>query len=329
MKAIWYEETGLASHVLQFGEVEMPHPAAGDVRVRVVASGVNPSDTKRRAGWLGLEMSHARVIPHSDGAGVIEAVGDGVEPSREGERVWLWNAQGGQRPFGTAAEYVVVPEEQAVPLPATTDMAAGAGLGVPGCTAHYAVFGDGPVGGRRILVQGGAGAVGHLAVQLATLAGAEVIATVSGEEKAAVAVGGGATVTINYRQEDVAACVLDATEGAGVDRIIEVDLAANLNADVRALAPNGVIASYSSTSNASPQIDYYPLAFKDHRIHFVQGFLLPPASRRAAVRDLTMWLSAGQLEVRMGARFPLEKTSAAHEALESGEVSGKIVVEIP
>ena len=331
MKAIWYEKTGPAADVLRFGQQDAPVPAAGEVRVRLAASGVNPSDTKRRAGWIGLSMPHPRIIPHSDGAGMIDAVGEGVagvDGARVGERVWVWNAQSGGRPFGTAAEYAAVPAAQAVSLPDGASFADGAGLGVPGCTAHYAVFGDGPVGGKRILVQGGAGAVGHLAVQLATLGGAEVIATVSSAAKAEVALSGGARHAIDYRREDVAGRVLDVTDGEGVDRIIEVDLAANLETDVAVLRENGAIASYSSTSGPELSLAYYPLAFKDLRIHFVQGYLLPRAARRAAVRDLTTWLAAGQLEVRVAATFPLAETASAHEALESGRADGKILVEI-
>ncbi|MCG8469661.1 MAG: NADPH:quinone reductase [Gemmatimonadetes bacterium] len=328
MKAAWYETTGPARAVLRVGEVPTPAPGPADVRVRVATSGVNPSDTKRRAGWLGLEMSHRRVIPHSDGAGVIDSVGRDVDAGRIGERVWLWNAGGGERALGTAAEYVVLPADQAAPLPAGVDPSVGAGLGVPGCTAHYAVLGDGPVGGQRLLVQGGAGAVGQLAVQLATLSGAEVLATVSGPEKGEVARGAGARAVIDYRREDVVERVMEETAGRGVDRVIEVDLAANLEIDVRVLVPNGTIASYSSTSDPSPRIDYYPLAFKDLRVHFVQGYLLPPPARREAIRDLGMWLSAGQLEVPIGARFDLDHIAEAHEALESGRVSGQIVVDI-
>ncbi|WP_420440447.1 NADPH:quinone reductase [Candidatus Palauibacter sp.] len=328
MKAIWYEKTGPAADVLRFGRQDAPVPAAGEVRVRLAASGVNPSDTKRRAGWIGLSMPHPRIIPHSDGAGTIDAVGEGVDEVRLGERVWLWNAQSGGRPFGTAAEYAAVPAAQAVPLPDGASFADGAGLGVPGCTAHYAVYGDGPVGGKRILVQGGAGAVGHLAVQLATLGAAEVIATVSSAAKAEVALSGGARHAIDYRREDVADRVLDVTDGEGVDRIIEVDLAANLETDVAVLGENGTIASYSSTSGPELSLAYYPLAFKDLRIHFVQGYLLPPAARRAAVRDLTTWLAAGQLETRVAATFPLAETASAHEALESGRADGKILVEV-
>ncbi|WP_419161659.1 NADPH:quinone reductase [Candidatus Palauibacter sp.] len=328
MKAIWYETTGPARAVLRFGELEAPRPGPGEVRVRVAASGVNPSDTKRRGGWIGLSMGHPRVIPHSDGAGTIEAVGQGVDPARIGERVWLWNAQGGGRPFGTAADCATVPAERAATLPECASFTEGAGLGVPGCTAHYAVYGDGPVGGKRILVRGGAGAVGHLAVQLATLGGAEVIATVSGRAKGDVARAAGARHVINYREEDVPARIRDLTGGAGVERVIEVDLAANLETDVAVLRPNGAIASYSSTSGPALSLAYYPLAFKDLRIHFLQGYLLPPVARRAAIRDLTTWLAAGQLEVRIANTFPLADTAAAHELLESGRADGKVVVEI-
>ncbi|MDH3735035.1 MAG: NADPH:quinone reductase [Gemmatimonadota bacterium] len=328
MKAIWYERTGAAAEVLEFGDVDAPSADEGEVLVRVATSGVNPSDTKRRDGWIGLEMPHSRIIPHSDGGGVIEAVGAGVSADRIGERVWLWNAQNGARAFGTAAEYTAVPSELAVALPGGVDFATAAGLGVPGCTAHYAVFGDGPVGGQTLLVQGGAGAVGHLAVQLATLGGARVIATVSSEVKGALAREAGADAVVDYTEGDAAGTVLELTEGAGVDRIVEVDLAANLTTDIAVLRENGRIASYSSTSNPVLPVSYYPLAFKDVRIHFLQGYLLPAADRRAAIRDLTTWLAAEQLQVRIGARFPLAGTAAAHEAQEDGSVTGKIIVEI-
>ena len=324
MEAIWYERTGPARDVLE------PDPTAGpgEVVVRVATSGVNPSDTKRRAGWIGLRMPHPRIVPHSDGGGTVVAVGSEIPDERVGERVWMWNAQGPDRPFGTAAGLVVVPSGQAVVLPDSVGFDVAAGLGVPGCTAHYAVFGDGPVEGKRVLVQGGAGAVGHLAVQLARLGGAHVIATVSSARKAEVARAGGAATVIDYPIEDVASRVLDATDGAGVDRVIEVDLAANLETDVAVLATHGRIVSYSSTSDPSPLVDYYPLAFRDLRIHFLQGYLLPPAARAAAIADLTRWLAEGRLEVLVGARFPLAETAAAHEALEGRGVIGKIVLDV-
>ena len=328
VKAVWYEATGSANKVLRLGETPAPKPEAGEVGVRVHASGINPSDTKRRDGWNGLPMLHPRIIPHSDGAGIIEAIGEGVDQSRIGERVWLWNAQGTDRPFGTAAEYTTIPDEQAVKLPNGVDFSTGAGLGVPGCTAHYAVFGNGPVGGQRLLVQGGAGAVGYLAVQLATLGGAHVIATVSGKAKMEMALAAGAHEVINYREEDVVDRIDSLTAGEGVDRVIEVDLSANLQTDVAVLRPNGSIASYSSTSNPSPRIDYYPLAFKDLKVHFVQGYLLPAISRRSALNELTTWLGAGQLDVKIGARYGLDETVLAHETLESGDTLGQIVIEL-
>lgn len=326
MKAVWYESTGSARDVLRSGEVETPGPGPGEVRVRVAASGVNPSDTKKRGGWIGMEMAHPRVIPHSDGAGTVEAVGEGVDAGRIGERVWVWNAQGGGRPFGTAAEFVVVPDGQAVRLPDGVPWSIGAGLGVPGCTAHYAVLGDGPVRGKRVLVQGGAGAVGHMAVQIAALSGAEVIATVSSAAKGEAAVGGGARHVVDYRRDDVVDRVRELTGGEGVDRVIEVDLAANIETDVEVLRPNGTVASYSSTSGPELPLSYYPLAFKDLRIHFVQGYLLPSAARQAAIEDLTRWLSSRRVDVRIAKLFPLSGTAAAHELLESGLADGKVVV---
>ena len=328
MKAVWYESTGPSREVLRYGDVEAPRPGRGEVRVRIAASGVNPSDTKRRGGWLGMEMGHARVIPHSDGAGTIDAVGDGVDPGRIGERVWVWNAQGGGggRPFGTAAECVTVPDGQAARLPDGVPWSTGAGLGVPGCTAHYAVLGDGPVRGKRVLVQGGAGAVGHMAVQIAALSGAEVIATVSSAAKGEAAVGGGARHVVDYRRDDVVDRVRELTGGEGVDRVIEVDLASNIETDVEVLRPNGTVASYSSTSGPELPLSYYPLAFKDLRIHFVQGYLLPSAARQAAIEDLTRWLSSLRLDVRIAKLFPLSGTAAAHELLESGLADGKVVV---
>ncbi len=328
MRAAWYDRTGPAAEVLDVGEMPDPRPGPGEVRVRVRASGVNPSDTKRRAGWLGLEMRHPRIVPHSDGAGVVDRVGEGVPAGRVGERVWVWGAQDGERAQGTAAEFAVVPADRAVPLPEGVEMGVGAGLGVPGLTAHYAVFGDGPVGEKTLLVRGGAGAVGHLAVQLAVLGGARVLATASTAEKAAIARRAGAAEVIRYREEDVVPRLLELTSGRGVDRVIEVDLGANLAQDVQLLAPNGTIASYSSTSEPEPRLPYYPLAFKDLRIHFVQGHLIPPTARRSAIGDLGRWLTAGQLEVRIGARFPLDRIAAAHEAVESGAVVGKVVVDI-
>jgi NADPH2:quinone reductase len=327
MRAAWYEATGPAFEVIRVGEVPQPEPGAGEVLVRVHASGVNPSDTKRRAGWRKEPLEYPRIIPHSDGAGVIEAVGAGVEDGRIGERVWLWNAQRG-RASGTCAEYVAVPGALAVPLPETTSFAQGACLGVPASTAHFAVLADGPLTGQTVLVQGGAGAVGNYAVQWAKRSGAHVIATVSSAAKADLARASGADATVDRRAEDVAQRVLELTDGHGVDRIVEVDFGANLDADVALIKPNGVIASYSSTARPEPVFPYYPLAYKGVTLRLVQAYILPEAARALALADIDEALRDGGLEHRIAATFVLEQTAAAHELLESGEATGNVVVEI-
>ncbi len=216
MKAVWYEGFGPAGEVLVHGEMPAPEPGPGEVLVRLHASGVNPSDVKLRAGARpGARMEWPRIVPHSDGAGVIEALGQGVDRARIGQRVWIWNGQW-RRPFGTAAEYIAVPDAQAVFLPGNVSFAEGACLGIPALTAWAAVMGDGPVEGRTVLVTGGAGSVGRYAVQMARVAGAEVITTVSGPEKAAHAVG--AHHVVNYREEDVPARILEITQGTGSSR---------------------------------------------------------------------------------------------------------------
>lgn len=327
MRAAVYEATGPAHEVIRIATLPVPQPGAGAVRVRMRASGINPSDTKRRAGWRGAAMAHPMIVPHSDGAGVIDAVGDGVAAARIGERVWLYNAARG-RPFGTCAEFCVVPADHAIALPEGTDFAEGACLGVPAQTAHDAVFSDGPVAGLTVLVQGGAGAVGHYAVQMAAQAGARVIATVSSAEKAAHARAAGAAETVDYRSEDVAARVMALTGGRGVARIVEVDLGANLAADTAIIAENGVIASYSSTAVPEPVLPYYPLAWKGVTLRLVQAYILPPARRAAAVTAITDALRAGTLQHSIAARFPLGQTAAAHAFAERGQGIGTTVVEI-
>lgn len=325
MRAAWYEATGPASEVIRIGELPRPSPGPGEVLVRVHASGINPSDTKRRAGWRNEPLAHPRIIPHSDGAGVIEAAGADVEEGRIGERVWLWNAQSG-RASGTCADYVALSQAQAVPLPDSTSFIEGACLGVPASTAHCAVLADGPLVGQTVLVQGGAGAVGDYAVQWAKRAGAQVIATVGSDAKAALARASGADATVNRRSEDVVQRVLDLTDGQGVDRIVEVDFGANLALDVMLIKPNGVIASYSSTAQPEPVFPYYPLAYKGVTLRLVQAYILPRPARARALGDIGKALRDGALQHRIAALFPLEDTAAAHELQESGEVTGNVVV---
>ncbi|NKB58124.1 MAG: zinc-binding dehydrogenase [Alphaproteobacteria bacterium] len=327
MRAAWYEQLGPARDVLTVGDIETPSPQAGEVLVKLAASGINPSDVKKRAGWHGGTLEYERIAPHSDGAGVIEAVGADVPEDRIGERVWIFNGQR-FRALGTAAEYIALPAEQAVPLPDAVDFGAGACLGIPACTAHYALFWQGPLDGLTVLVQGGAGAVGQYAIQLAALAGARVIATVSSPEKAAMARNVGALETIDYRKEDVVAAVQDFTDGAGVDHIVEVHFGANFETDAEILKPRGVIAAYSSTRAPRFDFDYYALGYKGARVAFVQAYLLNEAERAAAIVDLTRFMESGELRHDTRHRFPLDRIADAHELMESGTALGNIVLEI-
>ncbi|MFN8722833.1 MAG: NADPH:quinone reductase [Rhodospirillales bacterium] len=326
MRAAWYDRTGPARAVMTVGEMPVPDPAVGEVLVAVAASGVNPHDTKHRAGWRGLGAGQGRKIPHSDGAGTIVAVGPGVDGARIGQRVWVYNAHEGSPGQGMAADFAVVPAANAVPLPDGVPTEIGACLGVPGCTAHYAVFADGPVTGRTVLVTGGAGAVAQYAIEFARWDGATVIATVSGAEKAAVATAAGAAHTIDYRREDVVARVMAITGGGGVDRVVEVDFGENLATTVEVVKQNGTIAAYSATRVPEPVLPYYAFARKGLRLHFVQGLILTPPAREAAVRDIGAGLRAGVFRNMVAGRHPLADVAGAHERLETGTV-GKVIVE--
>jgi len=321
MRAASYTRTGPAAEVLRVGLHPMPAPGPDEVLVRIAASGINPADVKRRAGWNGARMEHDLVIPHCDGAGSITAVGEGVDPARIGQRVWLWNAQGGYgtrgRPHGTAAEFIALPQAQAVPLADALSFDEGACLGVPALTAWLAVMGEGPVAGKTILVQGAAGAVGSMAVQIARDAGAEVLATVSNSAGAALVAPLGAAHILDRGREDVPARVRTLTAGRGVDRIIEVDLAANMRADAAMLALHGTIASYSCSSDPTPILPYYDFANLGAAIRFIQGFSLPPALRpqaEAAIADLT---ARGALRPLIGAAFALDDIALAHARVEA------------
>ncbi|GAA5071895.1 NADPH:quinone reductase [Roseibacterium beibuensis] len=325
MKAVWYERFGPAAEVLTLGEMADPVAGSGEVLVRVHASGINPSDVKLRAGARpGAEMAYPRVIPHSDGAGVIEAVGEGVDAARVGERVWIWNA-GWQRAFGTAAEYVALPSEQAVRLPEGTSFAEGACFGIPAMTAWYAVCGDGPVAGQTVLVTGGAGTVGRYACQMTRLSGARVITTVSSEEKAAHS---GAEAWVNYREADVVDAVMDLTDGAGVDRIVEVDFAANQDASLALLKPGGTIAAYASASDMAPVLQFYPLMFRNIRLHMLIVYQLAGAARRMGEAQLTKWLEAGALSHAVVPGGGLAECAAAHDRVASGDKLGTVVLDI-
>ena len=285
MRAAYYERTGQASDVLLIGEFPTPTPGPGEVRVKVSWSGVNPSDVKTRAGQRTKALPFSRIIPHSDGAGVIDQVGPNVAPARIGERVWIWNAAW-MRPFGTAAQYVVLPSSQAVPLPRNVDLATGACLGIPALTAYHTVAVEGGVANKNILVAGGAGAVGHYAIQLAKLKGAkQIIATVSGPEKAVLAREAGADIVLNYKVDDLRSAIQDATAGQGVDRIIEVDFAANVDADIAILRPNGEVIIYGSGASEI-RVPFSPAIRKGARMVFFIVYSLDLDVRERAIADL-------------------------------------------
>jgi NADPH:quinone reductase len=323
MRAAWYEKSGAAADVLRVGELPIPEPGPGEVRVRVIVSGINPTDVKARA----RPSEFPRVIPHQDGAGVIDAVGAGVPASRLGERVWVYIVQWG-RPFGTAAEYVTVPASLAVTLPDTATFAEGACLGIPGVTAHRCLFADGPVEGQTVLVAGGAGAVGHYAVQLAKWGGARVIATVSSAEKAARARAAGADHIVDYKTGDPAEAILDLTDGAGVDRIVEVDFGGNLATSMKVIKVNGVIAAYASMGEREPRLPFYALMTKNTTLRSVLIYTMPEATKRQAEADIVRLVRAQRLLHQIGARFPFDRIVEAHEAQESGAVIGNIVLEV-
>jgi NADPH:quinone reductase len=327
MQAAWYEQLGNARDVLNIGEVDIPELGANQVLVKVRASGINPSDVKQRSGWGGLYLRYPRVIPHNDGSGIIEDVGKDVSPARIGERVWIYEATLAQ-PFGTAAEYVVVPESQAVFLPENTDFVEGACLGVPAMTAHHCLFKDGEVNGKTILVTGGAGAVGNYAIQLAKWGGATVITTVSSPEKAEIAKAAGADTIINYHTEDVAERINEVTNKQGCDRVIEVDFASNLETNLKIIKRNGIIASYASDSNFTPAIPFYGLLYKNLTVHYVLVYVMDQAAHQKAVLDITSCLISGGLRHVISQRFPLSEIASAHEMMESGKTIGKLVLDI-
>ncbi len=329
MRAAWYEAKGPAREVLRVGDRPIPQPAAGEVRVRVHVSAVNPSDTKARGGLRVKEMPFPVVIPHQDGAGVIDAVGSGVDGARIGEHVWIYEANL-NRPFGTAAEYTCVPAHKAVVLPAGVDFTIGACMGIPAMTAHRCVFADGPVTGKTVLVHGGAGAVGYYAVQWAKLGGAaRVIATVSRAEQAARATDAGADACIDYRREDVAARIKEICGTLpAVDRAVDVAFGANLPVNLAVLKPTGVIATYASDAQPEPKVPFWPLLAKDITVRFVLVYAMPEQAHADAASAITDALRRGSLKHQFFSVFPLGDIAAAHEATEAMSNVGKVLVRI-
>jgi NADPH2:quinone reductase len=323
MRAAYYEKNGSAEEVLHLGEVETPAPGPGEVRVRLATSGVNPSDVKTRAGTA-RKIAFPRVIPQSDGAGEIDMVGEGVASSRVGERVWIWNGQW-KRPFGTAAQFIVLSQQQAVRLPDNIGFEAGACLGIPALTARHAVEIVEVAAGKTVLIAGGAGAVAHYAIQFAKARGATVVSTVSSAVKAVVAHEAGADYTIDYRAENVGERVMALTKG-GVDAVIELDLTANAALLPSVLRPYGTVVVYGT----GPQVQF-PGSFclvNNITVKFMLVYELTTEARTRAIEDITRMMEAGRLMHNVAATFPLADIVKAHEAVEQGKAIGNVVMEI-
>ncbi|MER5756947.1 NADPH:quinone reductase [Streptomyces sp. NPDC002088] len=325
MFASWYDRQGPAADVLNVGELPDPEPGPGEVRVRVTVSGVNPGDTKKRRGWLGSSMPHPRVIPHSDAAGVVDAVGSGVDVGRVGQRVWVYGAQS-YRAFGTAAQYTVVPDHMAVPLPDHISDELGACLGIPGVTAHRAVFADGPVDEKIVLVHGVLGGVGSLAAQLARWGGATVIGTVrrGGDlDRVDPAVVAHAVAL----DSDDPAATIRAHAPDGVHRIVEVSLSANADLDNAVTALDAVIAAYGTHTDRT-ELPFWPLLFNNVTLRLLGSDDFPVAAKRQAARDLTAAAAVGALTVDVGDRYPLEDIAKAHDRVDAGG-RGRVLVTVP
>jgi len=328
MKAAWYEKQGAAREVLEVGETPDPAPGPGEVRSAVQCSGINPGDVKKRSDAFGVGMPFPRVIPHSDGSGYIDTVGDGVSPIRAGERVWCFGAQS-YRPFGTAAGFTVVPEQNAVRLPDGASFEQGACLGIPGLTAHRAVHIAGRVRDLTVLIQGGAGAVGSAAVSVARHAGARVVATVRSAEDEGVAEAAGAhdvVRTDGAAAEEVMDRIMNACP-AGVDHIIEVAFHANVAVDERVLRQGGSVASYA-TGDPNPSIPFWPLVFKNIRLYFLGSDDFPISTRGEAGAELSAMLEEGWTGPQVSSHFTLDEIASAHEAVEQGNQRGRVVLDL-
>jgi NADPH:quinone reductase len=327
MKAAWYVKNGSAREVMQLGELEKPVAAPGQVLVRVHATGVNPADSKGRSSTP-LPPKVERVIPHQDGAGVIEEVGGGVPASRIGERVWIYEAlySGGA---GCAAEYVAVPSINAIRLPDRVSFEVGACLGIPALTAHRCVYADGPVKGLKILVTGGAGSVGAHAIQFAKHGGASVVTTISNERQAAIARASGADLVIDRHQGDQVLQMQKLgnwSSERSIDRVIDVAFGANLATTLRVLKANGVIATYSSDAVPEPSLPFWPLLRLAATIHFVYKSIMSAHDHQIAIDATTVGLQEGWLNATIAVRFTLDQIIEAQESSESGENVGRVVI---
>jgi len=323
MRATWYEKNGPAAEVMKNGELPDPEPGPGEVRVRLYASAVNPSDVKARAG--GRPIRWPKLIPNSDGAGLIDKIGAGVKSHRVGDRVWTFNGQW-DRAFGTSAQFIALPAALAVPLPDSLSWEQGACLGIPVMTAHRCLFADGPLAGKTVLVSGGAGVVAHYAIQLAKWAGAKVVTTVSSDAKAAHACAAGADIVINYRSENVVERIR--AESGGVDRVVDVDFGKNLPVTSQVLRPDGVIASYASMGDLTPKFPYRELFQLNPTIRPVFVYTMADEAKAQAHADIARWLAQTKPVFAIAERYPLRDVAKAHLAVERGEKIGHVILAV-
>jgi len=327
MQAVWYNKFGSAENVLEVGEYQTPEPAQGDVKVRIHASGVNPSDTKKRLGANPALLNNGPVIPNSDGSGEIVALGEGVNNRNIGERVWIYNAQFG-RQEGTSAQFVCIPSNQAVWMPDNASYEIGAMMGIPAMTAHRCVCVDGSVDGQILLVTGGAGRVGYYATQWAKYFGATVIATGSSRKSVEHCKQAGADFVVGHPSNKTATEILEFTSGRKVDRIVDGDFGVNLPSALDVLKTNGVIATYSSMTNMNPVIPFVRMMFMDITIRMVLVYAMPGEAKQQAIEDITDMLTGGNFDHRVAATFPLEQSAKAHNEIERGDNYGSVIITI-
>ena len=325
MKAAWFQTFGPAREVLQIGEMARPSPGPGEVLVRLETSAVNPSDVKKRAGSAPNLLDGGPVIPHSDGAGTIEAVGNGVDAGRIGERVWVYQAQHGRR-LGTAAEFMTLDQRRAAVLPDNTGFDVGACLGIPAMTAHRCVFADGPVDGLSVLVTGGAGRVGHYAIQWAAQAGASVVATASKEADRDACAAAGAQAVVSHREAGWAAQVLEATGGRKIDRVIDLEFGQNLGQVLDLVSVSGAIVTYGSAAEPEPVLPFYRMMFMDLLLRLVIVYDMPESAKTRAIEDIHDALENNRLQHRIAHLMPLDDIAMAHEIVEQGQVRGGVVL---
>jgi len=325
MYAAWFDKFGDAKDILKYGEVETPVAGPGEVVVRVKTSAINPSDVKKRAGSFMNLLDDGFVIPNSDGAGVVEAAGDGVDASRIGERVWLYQAQFARR-FGTAAEYVAIDSRRAPKLHEDSVYEVGACLGIPAMTAHRAVFADGDVSGQTILVTGGAGRVGYYAIQWASQAGATVIASASKYEDRESCEKAGAHHVVDHRSEYFADSILSASGRKPIDRVIDVEFGANLATTIAVLKVGGVIATYSSTQDPEPRLPFLQMMYKDLTVRMIIVYAMPEEAKIQAVHDIDRALKRNRLHHRIAKILPLSEIVKGNEIIEEGRIRGAVIL---